>query len=185
MRSNLTPTNIVFLFCLLLSVVLHYGFFTPESNKARLSIVLGQNSEQINFEDLTVIARMPFLSHDNRKVDISKLAIDDSIFYIPKPVIIEDQEPSEAISVEDFAPVEIVIPKPDLFLWAKNNLKLQMTTNNGAIINDTFYKKGAALASLEAFEDGSYFSATVIDIGKGYATLDIADGKRIKLTLME
>ena len=170
----------VFVFSLAMSIGFYYVYAKPHLDTASSTPILGKSVGAVQFEDLTVIARMPFLSHVSKAVDASKLQIDNNIFYIPPSKQVVEAEP---VNVEDFAPAEVVIPKPDYKAWAKTSLRVQSIAVNGVIINDKFYRLGAKLADPHAFEDGTYFTGKVQAIHGQYVVVEIFDGSTVELKL--
>lgn len=188
MKSNINPNNIVIVTALVSALGFYYLYGEPTKIKIAQTPIYGQNNTALTFEDLTVIAKMPFLTFENKKVDLTDLKVDDNIFYVPQikqPQIAEMQngEITETVNVEDFAPAELEPIKPDYKTWASNNLKLQMLSNNGVIINDYFYRQGQTIEDEHVFEDGTTFSGEITQIGKTDVLIKVPDGTKIKITL--
>ena len=185
MKININPNNFVVIFSLITAAGFYYFYADPVKKQIASTPIFGQNSMTLSFDDLTVIAKMPFLTYENNSIDIENLSIDDNIFYIPEikveEVVAEEEEP-ELVEVEAFAPVEIENVKPDYRRWAQENLKLQLLTFNGVVINDLFYRKGQAIEHEYVFDDGSKFLGQIVQIGKADVIIKGPDGESIKLT---
>lgn len=182
-KSRLTPANIVVLFAILSASSFYYFYTVPTKEKVAFTQVYGQSSSELAFDDLTVIAKMPFLTFENKAVDVSNLKIDDDIFYVPQIKEEEVNEGLEEANLEEFAPAEIQIPKPDYVSWAMNNLQVQMVLNNGVIINDNFYRIGQLIENDHVFEDGTMFEGKLQQITDKKVTIKILDGTQVNLAL--
>lgn len=182
-KSRLTPANIVALFAILSASSFYYFYTVPTKEKVAFTQVYGQSSSELAFDDLTVIAKMPFLTFENKAVDVSNLKIDDDIFYVPQIKEEEVNEGLEEANLEEFAPAEIQIPKPDYVSWAMNNLQVQMVLNNGVIINDNFYRIGQLIENDHVFEDGTMFEGKLQQITDKKVTIKILDGTQVNLAL--
>lgn len=181
-NSRLTPANTVILFSIIAAASFYYFYTVPTKQKIAYTQIYGQSVSELPFDDLTVIAKMPFLTFENKAVDLGSLKIDDNIFYVPQ-VKIEDEEALAEADLEALAPVEIQTPKPDYRVWAINNLQVQMISSNGVIINDNFYRVGQLIESDHVFEDGTMFEGKVQQITDKRVTVSIFDGTKVNLTL--
>lgn len=182
MSKHLTATNIVTAACVVAGMGSYFFYFQPAKDALRITPILGQSSMTLDFEDLTVINKMPFLSYENNNLNISTVKIDDTIFYVPQVKV----EPVETITEQEvaaFAPAEIETPKPDYKLWAKSNLKLQTVATNGVVINDRFYVVGRPITTDHVFDDGTTFSGVIERIEDSTVFIRIFDGSAIALNL--
>ncbi len=182
-KSRLTPGNIVVLFAILSASFFYYFYTVPTKEKIASTQVYGQSSSELTFDDLTVIAKMPFLTFENKVVDMGNLKIDDNIFYVPQIKVEEVNEELDEANIEEFAPAEIQTPKPDYRNWAINNLQVQMVLNNGVIINDNFYRIGQLIEDDHVFEDGTMFEGKIQQITDKKVTINILDGTKVNLSL--
>jgi hypothetical protein len=188
--EKLNPVNTVIFSVAVIVATFYYIYAQPASKRLQATPVFGQSSESLNLEDLTVIAKMPFLTYENTSVDVSSLPVDDNLFFIPAPkfeiveVTVEEVVVTEVVvNIEDLAPMNLGQIKPDYAAWAKSNLTLQSVTSNGVIINDRFYKVGKQITNDYLFDDGSSFVGDVVKIGRKDATLKTNDGKLVMLTI--
>lgn len=186
---KINSLNIVIVSSLIALISFYTLLIMPEQKKISSQLILGQYHSEFNFDELTVIAKMPFLLHENTSVSMSTLAIDNDLFFTPRPITNEPEEPVkeeqvEDVAIQDFEPIKIPQIKIDYRSWALSNLRVQSITTNGAIINDKFYGVNKELEIYHSFEDGTQFDAMLSAINKSNITLHIkSDNSTVTLHL--
>jgi hypothetical protein len=182
--TKLTPTSITISAAIIATAVFYYFYAQPQAGHVRMQPILGQSTEALSFEDLTIISKMPFLTNENKTINIESLTVDENLFYVPKPVAqVEQSEAAVVEAAEDFAPPEYNPPKPNYVDWARENLRVQSIATNGAIINDRFYKLGKPIITDASFEDGSTFAGSVVEINQRDIKVKINGGATVTLAL--
>lgn len=197
MNSYLSKQNLFFVYCFAMGA-LFYGLYVPWTvSNLSLEQTLGQPEQSSQPEELTIIARMPFLAGNNEKEVSATVVVDDGVFYRPVDRMVnelgvgavapESAEQNNELDaqelLENLAPVELPVPKANVKSWTQSNVSLQTITVNGAVINGRFTRQGEELDVHHDFEDGTSFTGTLERLEDGYVSIRVNDGEIVIVKL--